>query len=168
MEGFESFVGVNFWTALFTLCNLIITFLLLKKFLFKPVRKMIVDRQNEIDGLFADADSSRQEAERLKERYETDLAGAQAEREEILRDAAEKARRREEEIVSEAKAQAAAILEKAQSDLQREKKKAVNEIKDDISGIAISIAEKVVERQLDAEDQRELIASFIDSLGEAQ
>ena len=55
MEGFESFVGVNFWTALLTLCNMIITFLVLKKFLFKPVKKMIDDRQQEIDGLYADA-----------------------------------------------------------------------------------------------------------------
>ena len=51
MEGFESLVGVNFWTALFGFCNMLITFALLKKFLFKPVKKMIDDRQKEIDGL---------------------------------------------------------------------------------------------------------------------
>ena len=167
MEGFESFVGVNFWTALFTLCNMIITFLLLKKFLFKPVKKMIDDRQNEIDGLFADADKSREEAEALRAQYENGLRDAEAQRDAILRDAAEKARRREDEIVAAAKAEAAAILEKAQADISRERKKAVNEIKDDISGIAVAIAEKVVEKEIDVDRQQALISSFIDGLGDA-
>ena len=47
MTGFESFVGVNPWTALFTFCNMLITFAVLKKFLFKPVKKMIDDRQQD-------------------------------------------------------------------------------------------------------------------------
>ena len=51
MTGFESFVGVNPWTALFTFCNMLITFTVLKKFLFKPVKKMIDDRQQEIDNV---------------------------------------------------------------------------------------------------------------------
>ena len=51
MQNFESIVGVDFWTALFTLCNMLITFLILKKLLFKPVKKMIDDRQKEIAGL---------------------------------------------------------------------------------------------------------------------
>ena len=55
MTGFESFVGVNPWTALFTFCNMLITFAVLKKFLFKPVKKMIDDRQQEIDTMYADA-----------------------------------------------------------------------------------------------------------------
>ena len=49
MTGFESFVGIDPWTALFTFCNMMITFAVLKKFLFKPVKKMIDDRQAEID-----------------------------------------------------------------------------------------------------------------------
>ena len=53
MTGFESFVGVNPWTALFTFCNMLITFAVLKKFLFKPVKKMIDDRQQEIDTMYA-------------------------------------------------------------------------------------------------------------------
>ena len=43
MTGFESFVGIDPWTALFTFCNMMITFAVLKKFLFKPVKKMIVE-----------------------------------------------------------------------------------------------------------------------------
>ena len=53
MGEFQSFIGVDFWTALFTFFNMLITFAVLKKFLFKPVKQMIDDRQNEIDSLFA-------------------------------------------------------------------------------------------------------------------
>ena len=60
MTGFESVVGINPWTALFTFCNMIITFWLLKKFLFKPVKKMIDDRQKEIDGLYEDAGKAKE------------------------------------------------------------------------------------------------------------
>ena len=65
MEGFESLVGVNFWTALFGFCNMLITFALLKKFLFKPVKKMIDDRQKEIDGLYANAAQEKAQARGL-------------------------------------------------------------------------------------------------------
>ena len=67
MEGFESFIGVDFWTALFTLINFIVTFLILKKLLFKPVKKMIDDRQQEIDGLYADANAAKKQALELKD-----------------------------------------------------------------------------------------------------
>ena len=77
MEGFESFVGVNFWTALLTLCNMIITFLVLKKFLFKPVKKMIDDRQQEIDGLYADASHAKTQAEALQAQGEGPVSGAE-------------------------------------------------------------------------------------------
>ncbi len=167
MEGFESLVGVDFWTALFTLCNMIITFLLLKKFLFKPVKKMIDDRQSEIDGLFTDAKNSADEAEALKVKYQAQLDAAGEERERIIKEATARGTRREEEIVGKAKQEASAILEKAKADIEREKKKAVNEIKDDISTIAADIAGRIVEKEIDADKQKELVSSFIDGLGDA-
>ena len=84
MEGFESFVGVNFWTALLTLCNMIITFLVLKKFLFQPVKKMIDDRQQEIDGLYADAGNAKAQAEALQAQYDARLKAANAEGDRII------------------------------------------------------------------------------------
>lgn len=166
MEGFESFVGVDFWTALFTLINMILTFALLRKFLFKPVKKMIDDRQAEIDGLYADAASSKKEAEAMKAEYQSQLADANAQRDAILRDAAAKAQRREEDVLAAANREADAIREKARADIVREKKQALNDVKDDISGMAVAIAEKVVEKELHTQDQEQLVSSFIDRLGD--
>ena len=63
-------------------------------------------------------------------------------------------------------ADAAAIMDKASADIAMEKKKALNDAKDEISGIAMSIAEKVVGRQLNDADQSELIDQFINELGD--
>ena len=158
---FESLVGVNPWTALFTFCNMIITFLLLKKFLFKPVKKMIDQRQKEIDDMYREA-----EAAKLQVDYEEHLSSARAERDEILRDAVSRARKRETEILSEAKSDAAALMAKAESDIAQEKKKALNEVKNEISSLSISIAETVVEREITQADQERLVMEFIGKLGE--
>ena len=67
---------------------------------------------------------------------------------------------------AEARAEAAVLREKAEADIVSEKKKAVNEIKDEISDIAILIAEKVVEKEITPADHEKLIAQFIDRVGE--
>lgn len=113
MEGFESFVGVNFWTALLTLCNMIITFLVLKKFLFQPVKKMIDDRQQEIDGLYADAGNAKAQAEALQAQYDARLKAANAEGDRIIQKATRQAQEREEAIVHEAQEKAARTMERA-------------------------------------------------------
>lgn len=168
MQGFEQFIGFNPWTALFTLLNLIITFLILKKFLFKPVKKMIDDRQQEIDGLYADADSKIAEAETLRTEYAEKIEGAKEESSEIIRAARASAQQQGDEIIRGAQEEASAIKQKAMDDIALERKKALNEVKDDISDIALAIAERIVGKELDADDQSALIDEFIGKMGEAQ
>ena len=164
---FESFLGVNPWTALFILLNTLTIFFVAKKFLFQPVMKIIADRQKEIDDMYADAGSARQEAMELQAEYQHKLATAQETSERIVKEAVARGQSREEDILRKANEEAAAILEKANADIALEKKKAINDAKDEISGISMAIAEKVVERQLTAEDQSKLINDFINSLGDA-
>lgn len=166
MEGFESFVGVNFWTALFGFCNMIITFLVLKKFLFKPVRKMITDRQNEIDHLYSDANTSKKEAEALKTSYAAKLADANAESDRILKTAMRNAQKREEEILRDAQAKATRTMERAQEQIELEKKQAMNDLKGQVSDIAVGIASAVLEEDVDRKKHARLIDSFINNLGE--
>ena len=161
MSGFENFIGFNPWTALFTLLNLVLTFLILKKFLFKPVNKMIDDRQKEVDDIFAEAEDAKQKAETMRADYDRKLAEAKETSAQIVSDATREANRRGEEIIRQARADADALREKAGADIALERKKALNEVKSDISRIALDIAEKVVERELNANDQDRLIESFL-------
>ena len=164
---FESFLGVNPWTALFVLLNTLTIFFVAKKFLFVPVINIIAERQKEIDDLYSDAGAARDKAQALEAEYTAKLSEAHSESERILKDAVVRAQRREEDILRHASAEAQSIVEKAVADAALEKKKAINDAKDEISGISMAIAEKVVERQLTADDQHKLIDQFINDLGDA-
>lgn len=166
MNGFESFIGINPWTALFILLNTLTIFFVAKKYLFGPVMQMITDRQKEIDDLYADADSAKADAEAMRDEYQLKLSDAQATSERIVKEAMARGQAREEEILRKANADAAAIMDKASADIAQEKKKAINDAKNEISGLAMAIAGKVVERELNEADQAKLIDSFIDGLGD--
>ena len=164
---FESFLGVNPWTALFVLLNTLTIFFVARKFLFNPVMKIIEERQKEIDDMYSDAGQARDKANALQAEYTAKLSDAQAESDRIVKDAVVRAQHREEDIIRQANAEAQSIVDKAVADAALEKKKAINDAKDEISGISLAIAEKVVERQLNAADQQKLIDQFINDLGDA-
>ena len=166
MAEFENFIGLNPWTALFTLCNLVIVYLMLKKFLFKPVNKMIDDRQKEIDDLYLNAAKTKEEAETMREDYSGKMAEAKNVSAKIISEATQEANRRSEEILRQARQDADALREKAGADIALERKKAINDVKSDISRIALEIAEKVVEREVDAADQERLIENFLRDMGD--
>ena len=163
---FESFLGVNPWTALFILLNTLTIFFVARKFLFNPVMKIIADRQQEIDDLYAGANSAKAEAEALRTEYQEKLSDARSTSERIVKEAVARGQAREEDILRKANADAAAILDKASADIAQEKKKAINDVKNEISGLAMAIAGKVVGRELNAADQEALIDRFIEELGE--
>lgn len=166
MQAFESFVGVNFWTMIFAWLNLIILYLFLRKLLFKPVKNMIDSRQKEIDDMYSDAEKSKTDAMTMKSEYEEKLEAANEESEEILKRAIRRAELREEEILSEANAKASRVLERAAEQVELEKKRAINEVKDEVSEMAISIASAVIERDLNADEHKELIDEFISQMGD--
>ena len=167
LTGFESFVGVNFWTCLFTLVNLFILYKFMKKLLFKPVQSMIDSRQKEIDDLYADAGRSKEEAQALKSQYEGQLAEANAERERILKAAHQRAQQQQETMLREAQAQAARTLKRADEQIELEKKQARNELKNEVSDMAVQIAGAVVARDVKPAEHEALIDSFIDGLGDS-
>ena len=166
MGYFESFIGVNFWTALFTLLNFLVLFFVAKKFLIGPILQIIADRQKEIDDLYLDAGNAKTNAEAMQAEYQQKLEAAHATSEQIVRDAVLRGQAREEEIIRQANAEASAIMDKAAADIAQEKKKAINDTKNEISGIAVAIAEKVVGRELNNADQNQLVDDFINRLGE--
>lgn len=166
MEGFEELLGVNFWTALFVLLNTLAIFFVAKKFLFKPVMKIIKDRQDEIDGMYQAAGDAKKQAEAMRGEYQQKLTAAQQTSECIVKEAVSRGQAREEEILRKANADAAAIMDKASADIALEKKKAINDAKDEISDLAMAIAGKVVGRELNEADQKDLIDRFIDNLGD--
>ena len=166
MGQFEAFIGVNFWTALMTLGNFLLVLFAGRKFLYGPVLKIIRDRQQEINDMYAGADTARLQAEALQADYRQKLSTAQAASDRIVKEAVARGQAREEEILRKANAEAAAIMDKAAANIAQEKKKAINDAKNEISGLVMAIAGKVVSRELNEADQTRLIDLFLDELGD--
>ena len=165
---FESFIGINFWTALFVLLNTLAVYFVAKKYLFGPVKDMIDSRQKEIDDMYTEAGAAKQQALAMESEYLQKLSAAQDTSERLVKEAVARGQAREEEILRQANAEAGNLLSKAAADIALEKKKAINDAKNEISGIAVAIAEKVVGRELNAADHAQLVDEFINELGEAQ
>ena len=163
---FQEFIGVDFWTALFVLLNTLTLFYVASKFLIVPVKDLIDSRQREVDEMYDAAGRAKAEAKAMEEEYRQKLSAAQETSERLVKEAMARGNSREEEILRQANAEADAIRAKAAADIAQEKKKAINDAKDEISGLAMAIAGKVVGRELSAADQSALVDRFIDELGD--
>ena len=160
-------ISVNIWSILISLCNLVLLFLLLKKFLYKPVRKMLAERQSAIDKQYAAAKEAEDNARENMEMWNEKIGTAESESEKIINKASSDAEKRKSEIIGDAKRQAEGIVRQAKEDAELEKKKAADEIRSEIVDVSMLISEKMIGRELKEEDHRELIDSFINGIDDA-
>ena len=167
MQLYQALITLDGWTFLAQICNLMIQLVIFKKLLLNPVKKVIAERKAKADSQIADAQKLRTEAEAMKAEYEQNLQNARNEANQIVASAQKTAAASREELLGEARAQAAALKQKAEADIAQERKKAVNEAKDEIGGMAMEIASKVVEREIKEADHKDLIDEFIKNVGEA-
>lgn len=161
-------ISVNLWTILAALGNLAILYTLLKKFLYKPVKNMLAARQEELDAQYAAAAKAEAEATASRDEYAAKLSGAQAEAEDIIHDATVSATRRGEKIVEEAREKAEGIVRQGEMEAEMEKKKAQESIKREITEVSAALAEQLLSREVNPEDHRQMIDSFLQGIGDAQ
>lgn len=159
-------ISVNLWQILISLANLLVMFLILKHFLFKPVMKMMAARQAQVDKIYDDANEDRSAAADMKQEYEQRLATAREEADGLVRNAVTTAQRRGDAIVAEANSQASHIKQKAGEEIALEKKQMLMNVRSEISDMAVSIASKVVEREIQKEDHENFMDEFIRNVGE--
>ena len=166
MKEVQDLVTIDPWTLIAQLLNLFIQVMLIKKFLFKPIREILAKRKALADAELADAAKAKEEAESLKSEYEESMKQARDKANDILNTAQKSASQQSEEIIREANAQAVSIKAKAERDIEQERRKAVNEIKDEIGDMAMEIAGKVIGREINSSDHEKLIDEFINKVGE--
>ena len=163
----QALVTIIPWTFIAQILNLFIQMYLVKRFLFKPIKEILAKRQAMSDEQLDIARASRAEADALKEQYENSMANAKAQANEIITAATKTAEKKSDEIIGDANRKAAAAKVKAEAEIAQERKKAVNELKNEIGGMAIDLAGKVIEREISEDDHRKLIEEFIENVGEA-
>lgn len=167
MQEVQDLVTIVPWNFVATICNLFIQVYLIKRFLFKPVNEMLEKRKAKADAQIQDAVKAKEEAQAMKSEYEKNMLEAKNKANDIVVSAQKTAAIQSEQILREASEQVTAMKEKAEKDIAQEKRKAVNEIKDEIGGMAMEIAGKVIEREINEEDHAKLIDEFIANVGEA-
>lgn len=163
---YQSLVAVEPLTLIANICNLFIQMLIIKKFFLDKIVAVLDQRRSAADKEITDAEKAKQEAMEIKKTYEDNMLQANAKANEILTTAQKTAAERSDKIIGEAQQAAAQIKSKASADIAQEKKKAINDAKNEISGLALAIAGKVVEKELAEEAQAGLIDRFIDELGD--
>ena len=166
MDLYQSLVTVNPVTLIAQICNLFLQLLIVKIFFLDKIKAILDQRREAADKEISDAEAAKAEAMAIKETYEKNMADSKAKADDLLANAQRTANARSEEIISQAQAAAAQIKSKASTDIEMEKKKAINDAKNEISGLAMAIAGKVVERELNTADQADLIDRFIEELGD--
>ena len=154
-------------TFILTILNLFIQMFLMKKFLFKPIRRVLEERQKRADQNIRAAEQEKAEAEAVKAEYTKNMAQAREEAAGILERAKQDASQQADELLQSARSEAQALKAKAESDIRQEKKRALNEAKDEIGGLAMDIAGRVVEREIHKADHRALIDDFLQKVEDA-
>ena len=159
-------ISVNIWQILISLINLLILFLMLKKFLFKPVQKIMAARQAQVDQVYEDADKRLQSATQMKQEYEQRLSNARDEADTLVKNATVTAQKRGDQLMSEAQQQASRLKQKAEEEIEQQKKQMLNEVRQDISELAVDIASKVIEREIKQGDYDAFVDEFIRNVGD--
>ena len=149
------------------ICNLFIQVYLIKRFLFKPINAMLEKRKAMADAQIQDAVKANEEAQAMKQEYEQSMEEAKARANEIVTQAQRTATLQSEEMLKEAGRKGTAMKEKAEADIAQERRKAVNDIKDEIGGMAMEIAGKVIEREIREEAHAKLTEEVSANVGEA-
>lgn len=160
-----SFVTLDTWTIIFTWINLLILFLLVKKLFFKPMQKMLAERENEIKASYDKADAAAVEAESMRASYEEKLKNAKEEASKIVSDAVNNATLRSDIIVKEAEEKASDMIERAQKSIDAQTESAMRELKGEVSSMAVDIARKIIKKDIDEKTHEELINSALEGLG---
>ncbi|WP_373102431.1 F0F1 ATP synthase subunit B [Blautia obeum] len=150
----------------FTIINLLVLYLLMKKFLFGPIIKVMDVRKAMIDQQFAGAKEQEDQAKALKEQYEGALKSAREESFQIMEQVRKEAKAQADKTVEDTQAKVSAMLAKAQEDINTERENAMRQMKDDVASLAMEAAGKIIGKNSGADQDLSLYDQFIEKAGD--
>lgn len=156
------------WNILWNVVNILVLFLLLKIFLFKPVTKIMEERRKAIADSIQEAEAQKLAAAELQRQYEARLTDARLEADGIVKSAKEQASREAEKILRQARADAGAMLEDARKQTGAEREKAMRDIRGQAGGLALLAAAKLAQKNMDEEADLAFVNAFLSEAGGQQ
>lgn len=154
-------ISINSGQILISLLNLLLLFLILKRFLYAPVKSVVKDRQEMLKRQFDEAENAVSKAKISEEYWNGKIKNAQQEANSIIKNAMDNANQNSEEIISDAKKKARDIVTQAEINAKIERKKAEDSIKKEIADASTILAEKIISREINEDEQKNLIDNFI-------
>ncbi|MDE5853666.1 MAG: F0F1 ATP synthase subunit B [Ruminococcus sp.] len=154
-------LNFEFWSIFWAVLNILILFILLRIFLFKPINKMLDDRTQSIQKDIDDAENAKREAEELRQQYANSINEAKEEAGNILRKAHDEAEAERAEIIRKSHEEADEIVNAAGETIENERKRVIQQAHSQIADLAIEAASKVVCANLDDEKNRKLVDNFL-------
>lgn len=149
--------GIDWLKILLHLINFALLAVGLFFLLYKPVKKFMDKRKEEIEGEIEKGERLQKEAQEIKEAYEIKLTEAEEESERIKTEAFENANKERERIISEANAEARAVKEDADRELEELKRDTIAQAKDELADVALKIADEVIGREVSREDNKRIV-----------
>ena len=149
------------WDIVWTIVKLLILFLLLKHFLFKPITKMMESRTAEIENNLKDAEDQKQKAAELTAQYEEKLQGAHAEAAQIVSEAKQRGQKEYDAILKSAAQDAQKEQERSRADLEREREEMLRGVQENVTELVLLTASKLSQKELDQESDRKLVDAFL-------
>lgn len=168
MDAIFDALNLNLWTLVWQVVNLLFVMGVLYIFLYKPLGKVLADREAKIEGSINDAALAKEKAEDMLAEYRQQLQNARQESQDILDRAAKMADETKEQIISKAREEANRTLEQARAEIEGEKSKALVAIRDEAASLAIMAAGKVLQRSLTTEDQMRLAREAVSEVERLQ
>ena len=145
--------GLYIWTII----TFLLLFYVLARFAWKPLLKMLEERENLIKSSLDDAEKARQELEKINSESEVIISQARSEAQSILSDGKAAAEKIKDDTIAKAKDEASKIREDAKHQIQVEKDKAITDIKKEVVDLSISVAEKLINKNISEQDNSSLI-----------
>lgn len=149
------------WNILWTLINIVLFYVLMKLFLFKPIKKTIDKRKELIDKQFEDAQNANELANTKLAEYESKLEDVQNQAEQIIADAKDTAKNEYSKIVDRAEYEVKQLKEQAQKQIEADKDKARKAAKEELACLAMQAAEKVVGATVDSKTNSDIFDEFL-------
>lgn len=149
------------WNLIFSIITVLVLILILKHFFFEKVKKFMDERKAKVEEKFQKAEEAENQAREKLDEYNEILAGAEKEKRVIIADAMENAKLQANSVLDEARKEAADIREKSRLQIEREKIAARKEIHNEVGDLAVQLAEKILESELDEDAQASVIDEII-------
>ncbi|MGB9846888.1 MAG: F0F1 ATP synthase subunit B [Desulfotomaculales bacterium] len=153
-------------TLLAQIFHFVVLLVFLRFVAYKPIARLLKERQDYIANNVAAAEEERAQAEKLRQQYLADLQKAREEAQAIIAQASRAAEVQAQEIIAAAKEEANRVKESALADIQREREKAVRELQDQVASLSVLVAGKIIGQAITPEIQRQLVYDFIKEAGD--